>query len=457
MILVDLGRGRDRLGGSCFAQVFSALGNVPPDLEDAKDLIAFFESVQSLRKKILAYHDRSDGGLFATVCEMAFAGGCGVDVFAPTNAALFSEELGAVIQVASDDADSVIAAFTSRALVARAIGAPTTDDRITIRGEGDVVRFSDTRSFLRGVWSETTHAIARMRDDAICADQEQAWRIDSSDPGLHAYVPFEPLAPFVNKGAKPRVAILREQGVNGQIEMAAAFDHAGFEAVDVHMSDLLENRVDLRSFRGLAACGGFSYGDVLGAGEGWAKSILFHPPTRDMFKAFFERSDAFTLGVCNGCQMTSALSELVPGGRSWPRFVTNKSERFEARVAMVEILESPSIFLQGMAGARLPIAVAHGEGRAELSEDQASALFEAKLVSARFVDNHGKPTDLYPANPNGSPRGITAVTTPDGRATILMPHPERVFRAIQHSWRPREWEGDGPWMRMFRNARNWVG
>ncbi|MGZ3423464.1 MAG: phosphoribosylformylglycinamidine synthase, partial [Polyangiales bacterium] len=453
LVLVDLGRGKNRLGGSCLAQVFSAIGDAPPDLDEPALLRAFFDTLQAHRGKLLAYHDRSDGGLFATVTEMAFAGGCGVEIDVPSVAALFSEELGAVLQVRAEDEATILAAFPH----ARTIGKPTTDDRITIRMKGAPV-LSETRSFLRGVWSETTHAIARMRDDASCADEEQAARTDANDPGLHAHLTFDPNeAPFVNKGARPRVAILREQGVNGQIEMAAAFDRAGFEAVDVHMSDLLENRVDLRSFRGVAACGGFSYGDVLGAGEGWAKSILFHPKTREMFAAFFARPDTFTLGVCNGCQMTSTLAELVPGAELWPRFVTNKSERFEARVAMVEVLDSPSILLRGMAGSRLPIAVAHGEGRAELANDgQLDALIAKKLVAARFVDNHGQPTERYPYNPNGSPRGITAVTTPDGRATILMPHPERVFRAVQYSWRPRDWKEDGPWMRLFRNARSWV-
>jgi phosphoribosylformylglycinamidine synthase len=453
LVLVDLGRGKDRLGGSCLAQVFSQVGDTAPDLDDPALLRDFFAAITACRSKILAYHDRSDGGLFATITEMAFAGGCGVEIDVPNVAALFSEELGAVLQVRAEDEKAILAAFPH----ARSIGKRTEDDRVTVKISGKVV-LSEARTFLRGVWSETTHAIARMRDDATCADEEQAARTDAKDPGLQAHLTFDPNeAPMVNKGARPRVAILREQGVNGQIEMAAAFDRAGFEAVDVHMSDLLQNRVDLRSFRGVAACGGFSYGDVLGAGEGWAKSILFHQKTREMFASFFARPDTFTLGVCNGCQMTSTLAELVPGASDWPRFVTNRSERFEARLATVEILESPSILFAGMAGSRLPIAVAHGEGRAELARDgQLEALVRQKLVAARFVDNHGNATERYPYNPNGSPGGITAVTTPDGRATILMPHPERVFRAVQYSWRPRDWNGDGPWMRLFRNARSWV-
>jgi phosphoribosylformylglycinamidine synthase len=298
-----------------------------------------------------------------------------------------------------------------------------------------------------------------LRDDPACADEEQAARTDPDDPGLTPMVPFavdeDVAAPFVARGARPRVAILREQGVNGQIEMAAAFDRAGFDAVDVHMSDVLEGRVALDGFRGLAACGGFSYGDVLGAGEGWAKSILFHGRARDAFAAFFARPDTFTLGVCNGCQMLSNLKELIPGADAWPRFVRNRSEQFEARLALVRVEESPSLLLRGMAGARLPIAVAHGEGRAEL--DDPAALEATGLVAARFVDHHGRVAERYPDNPNGSPRGITALTTPDGRVTIMMPHPERVFRAVQYSWRPPDWREDGPWLRMFRNARVWVG
>jgi len=302
----------------------------------------------------------------------------------------------------------------------------------------------------------------RLRDDATCADQEHEARLDARDPGLSVTLSFDPnddiVRSLVRSGAeRPRVAILREQGVNGQVEMAAAFDRAGFSAVDVHMSDLLGGTVDLRSFRGLAACGGFSYGDVLGAGEGWAKSILFNARAREQFSEFFARPDAFALGVCNGCQMLSNLRELVPGAELWPRFVKNRSEQFEARVCMVEITESPSLLLSGMQGSRLPIAVAHGEGRAEFADDQARAALEASgLVGARYIDHFGKVTEHYPENPNGSPQGITALCNRDGRVTLLMPHPERVFRSVQHSWHPREWGEDGPWLRMFRNARAWV-
>jgi phosphoribosylformylglycinamidine synthase len=469
LVLVDLGAGQNRLGGSCLAQVYGQLGDAAPDVDDPAALKGFFEVVQAERPRLLAYHDRADGGLFATLCEMAFAGGCGVEVqLEPGDefAQLFAEELGAVVQVRAGDADAVVAAFGARGIAARVIGAPTTDDRITIR-QGNARIFMEPRAALRAIWAETTHAIARLRDDATCADQEQSLRADAGDPGLHAHVPFDVdedvAAPFIARGARPRVAILREQGVNGQIEMAAAFDRAGFEAVDVHMTDVLEGRVNLAdgTFRGFAACGGFSYGDVLGAGEGWAKSILFHPKARDMFHAFFAREGTFTLGVCNGCQMVSNLKSLVPGADAWPRFVRNKSERFEARLSLVEIVDSPSLFFRGMAGARIPVAVSHGEGRVEVAEEaQLDALASRKLVAARFVDHHGKATEIYPRNPNGSPRGITAVTTPDGRATILMPHPERVFRAVQLSWHPRAWDqgrGDSPWMRMFRTARVWVG
>ncbi len=471
LVLVDLGGGKDRLGGSCLAQVYGQLGDAPPDVDDPAKLKAFFEIVQAERGRILAYHDRSDGGLFAAACEMAFASGCGAEVSLPGEdvlAQLFSEELGALLQVRAADANRVVSAFTGRGIAAHVAGAPTSDDRITFRGL-DASLFSEARSVLRAVWSETTHAIARLRDDAACADQEQATRADANDPGRHAALTFaldeDVAAPFLTAartkgGARPRVAILREQGVNGQLEMAAAFDRAGFEAVDVHMSDLLEQRIDLAdgSFRGVAACGGFSYGDVLGAGEGWAKSILFHARVRDMFAAFAARAGTFTLGVCNGCQMVSNLKSLVPGAEAWPRFVRNRSERFEARLSLVEIVDSPSIFFRGMDGSRMPIAVSHGEGRVEVADDaQLDALVTQRLVAARFVDHHGQPTERYPENPNGSPRGITAVTTPDGRATILMPHPERVFRAVQLSWRPREWREDSPWMRMFRNARAWVG
>jgi phosphoribosylformylglycinamidine synthase len=472
LLLVDLGGRQDRLGGSALAQVYGQLGDRPPDLDDPRALKGFFAAIQELNTAglLLAYHDRSDGGLVVTLLEMAFAGGVGFDVGVESPdalAALFSEELGAVIAVPTPALDRVFEAFAKQGIGSSASllpGGPRAGDRIVIRGAGGLPLLEESRSALRGIWSETTHAIASLRDDPTCADEEQAARVDPDDPGLSAAPSFdvdEDVAAAVIAragGARPRVAILREQGVNGQIEMAAAFDRAGFEAVDVHMSDLLGGRRDLRDFRGLAACGGFSYGDVLGAGEGWAKSILFNPRARDLFAGFFARQDSFALGVCNGCQMLSALKEIIPGADGWPRFVRNRSDGFEARVAMLTVTESPSVLLAGMAGSRLPIAVAHGEGRAEWASEAARAAFEGQgLVAARFIDHRGLITERYPENPNGSPQGVTALTTPDGRVTLFMPHPERVFRAVQNSWRPPTWREDGPWMRIFRNARVWVG
>ena len=470
LLLVDLGRGQHRLGGSALAQVYGRLGTTPPDLDDPALLRAFFGGIQALNAAgiLLAYHDRSDGGLLAALCEMAFAGGTGLDVDLAAlpgdpRAILFNEELGAVLQVRASDAARAEIALRAAGLAdcIHRIGRPAAGDRIVLRRASETL-FEASRSELRGIWSETTHAMQALRDDPTCADEEQAGRCDPADPGLHVHPTFDldedVAAPLVVRGARPRVAILREQGVNGQLEMAAAFDRAGFDAVDVHMSDLLEGRTTLDGFRGLAACGGFSYGDVLGAGEGWAKSILFNARARAELTRFLARPDAFALGVCNGCQMLSNLHELVPGAGDWPRFVRNRSEQFEARLSLVEVLESPSVLLRGMAGSRLPIAVAHGEGRAEFaSPEKLEALRARGLVAARFVDHHGRPAERYPENPNGSPGGITAVTTPDGRVTILMPHPERVFRAVQYSWRPAGWGEDGPWMRLFRNARAWVG
>ena len=461
LLFIDLGGGRNRLGGSALAQVHRAVGSVAPDLDDPAALRNFFHAIGELRRtgRILAYHDRSDGGLFTTLIEMAFAGGTGLRVALDELGTdplrvLFSEELGAVLQVRESDLEAVLGKLRRQGLgeCSFQIGAPNRDDRVVFTlGEREILARSRTE--LRRAWSETTHRMQALRDNAECADQEQDLRCDPSDPGLSVVLPFDPsadpAAPSVARGARPRLAILREQGVNGQVEMAAAFHGAGFECVDVHMSDLLGGRVSLAEFRGLAACGGFSYGDVLGAGEGWAKSILFHARAREEFAAFFERSNSFALGVCNGCQMLSNLRELIPGAESWPRFVRNLSEQFEARLCLVEIAESPSILLRGMAGARLPIVVAHGEGRAEFEG-------ETGIVAARFVDNRGAVTEHYPENPNGSPGGITALTTPDGRVTIMMPHPERVFRTVQHSWHPDGWGEDGPWMRLFRNARLFV-
>jgi phosphoribosylformylglycinamidine synthase len=472
LLLVDLGAGKNRLGASCLAQVHGQLGAEPPDLDSPEMLRGFFEAIQQLNAagQLLAYHDRSDGGLLVTLLEMAFASGCGLEIEIPDDArgrgpvaSLFAEELGAVVQVRAGDADAVTATFARQGLAGAVhrIGRPVAGDRISLRHAGAIV-FEEGRATLRALWSETTHALQSRRDDPTCAAEEHATRMDASDPGRSAQLRFDPAVDvasgFLSARNRPRMAILREQGVNGQMEMAAAFARAGFDAVDVHMSDLLAGAVNLTGFRGLAACGGFSYGDVLGAGEGWAKSILFHAGVRAQFTEFFARPDTFALGVCNGCQMMSGLKEIIPGAQHWPRFVRNRSEQFEARLALVQIQRSPSIFFTGMEGSRLPIAVAHGEGRAELeSSAQRDSLEAAGLVAARYVDNHGRVTERYPENPSGSPGGMTALTTPDGRVTILMPHPERVFRSAQLSWHPAAWGEDSPWMRLFRNARVWVG
>ena len=472
LILIDLGRGQNRVGASILAQVYGKLGRQAPDVDDAEDLKAFFAVIQGLNQddRLLAYHDRSDGGLLTTVLEMAFAGHCGLNMCldALANdadelaAVLFNEELGAVVQVHQDHTADVLAQFSAAGLgdCVAVIGKPVNGPHVAISYNGQPV-FAGERRELQRQWSETSYQIQRLRDNADCADQEFETLLDEDNPGLTAKLSFDVnqdiAAPYIKKGMRPQVAILREQGVNGQVEMAAAFDRAGFSTVDVHMSDILSGRISLEQFKGLVACGGFSYGDVLGAGEGWAKSILFNARARDGFQAFFERKDSFALGVCNGCQMMSNLHELIPGTENWPRFVRNRSEQFEARVAMVQVQESASIFLQGMAGSRLPIAIAHGEGHAEFESEE--ALLQADLsgsVALRFIDNHGKVTESYPANPNGSPRGITGLSNKDGRVTIMMPHPERVFRAVQNSWRPDEWQEDAGWMRMFRNARVWV-
>ncbi len=470
LILIDLGRGRNRLGGSTLAQVYNQLGDTVPDLDAPEDLQAFFAVIQELNAagRLLAYHDRSDGGLLATLAELMFAGGCGVtalldDLGEEPLAALFAEELGAVLQVRAADRKAVLARLTAAGLgeCSHVIGAPNGEDRLILRHAGETV-FAASRAELRRLWSETSYRMQALRDHPACAREAFEAACDSTDPGLNVRLTFDPAediaAPFIANGARPRLAILREQGVNGQVEMAAAFDRAGFAAVDVHMSDIIAGRIALADFHGVAACGGFSYGDVLGAGEGWAKSILFNPRARDEFAAFFARSDSFGLGVCNGCQMLSNLRELIAGADLWPHFVRNRVEQFEARLSLVEVLPSPSLFLQGMEGARLPIAVAHGEGRAEFRADSGpDEALAAGVVALRFVDNLGRPAETYPANPNGSPGGITGLCSRDGRFTILMPHPERVFRAVQYSWRPDGWGEDGPWLRLFRNARRWLG
>jgi phosphoribosylformylglycinamidine synthase len=467
LILVDLGLGKNRMGGSALAQVYGETDSQVPDV-DAATLKDFFAAIQLLNKvgKLLAYHDRSDGGLFVTLVEMAFAGHCGIEValdsFAGNTAAvLFNEELGAVLQVRSADVYEVRTAFAGLGSHVHDLGLVTTDNQVRFTFNGVSV-LEDSRIALQCMWSETTYRMQSLRDNPVCAQQEYDRILDETDAGLHAHLTYDiqnnVAGPYISTGVRPKMAILREQGVNGQVEMAAAFDRAGFQTYDVHMSDIISGRLSLKDFAGFVACGGFSYGDVLGAGEGWAKSILFNSCARDEFSAFFQRSDSFSLGVCNGCQMMSNLHSIIPGTEHWPHFVRNKSEQFEARFAMVEVLESPSLFFSDMAGSRMPIAVAHGEGFAEFSDANTvqNALAD-KLVSMRFVDNTGQPTEVYPFNPNGSPQGITGLTTKDGRFSIMMPHPERVFRTVQQSWHPDSWGEDSPWLRMFRNVRKFIG
>ncbi len=470
LLLIDLGAGKNRLGASCLAQVFKSLGEAPADLDTPEHLKAFFTAIQNLAEadKLLAYHDRSDGGLAITLIEMAFAGHCGLDInlaAAPEDilAALYSEEPGAVVQIRSEDKAAVLRVFEDAGIgeLVSELGRPTTDRQIRIHAAGKVVLDRDLQS-LRKLWSATSYQMQKLRDNPECAEQELATKLDMNNPGITPKLTFDPAdkvaADLVGSGERPAVAILREQGVNSHFEMAAAFERAGFRAIDVHMSDILGGDVSLAEFTGLVACGGFSYGDVLGAGEGWAKSILFNGRARDEFRAFFERDNTFTLGICNGCQMLSNLKELIPGTEHWPHFVRNASEQFEARFSLVRIEPSRSIFLQGMAGSHLPIAISHGEGLAEyVSEGAARFSNESGQVAARFVDNYGDIARTYPANPNGSPFGITGLTNADGRVTIMMPHPERVARSVQNSWCPADWPEDGPWQRMFDNARKWVG
>ncbi len=466
LLFIDLAAGRTRLGGSILMQCQDEVGITAPDVEDSGRLRAFFELMQhpNLRSKLLAYHDRSDGGLFATLAEMAFASRCGLDMALPGGVDsvgfLFNEELGAVIQVRTGDADGVVEAFASRDIAVSPIATPMGEDMIRV-SQGNRSVFERSRSSLQRRWSETSYRIQRLRDNPECADEEYARISDHGDPGLSAKLSFDinedVAAPMIAVGTRPRVAILREQGVNSQVEMAAAFTRAGFSAIDVHMSEILSGSLDLTSFKGLVACGGFSYGDVLGAGEGWAKSILFHPVARSVFADFFARSETFGLGVCNGCQMMASLKELIPGAEAWPRFVTNRSEQFEARFSLVQVSEGPSILFAGMAGSHMPIAVSHGEGRADISATDASSLLASQLVPLRFVDNYLDIAETYPMNPNGSPLGIASVTTDDGRFTAMMPHPERVYRTVQNSWHPSQWQEDSPWMRLFRNARSFVG
>jgi phosphoribosylformylglycinamidine synthase len=523
LLLIDLGRGKNRLGGSILAQVVSQTGEAPPDVESATALKNFWGVIQQLgqEKKILAYHDRSDGGLLATAVEMAFAGHVGVTLDLPGPVAgvadpglsglteagynqsafaqFFSEELGAVIQVRSADLEYVLGVFRVSDLQScvSPIGTLNRDHAFRVRQHGKIL-LDENLFALRAIWSDVTRRIQTLRDNPKCAEQEYQLKLDPSDPGIRPVITFDLTESLHTKSeknaeaaepgpsdvhqhsavsefashsspgvwpvglgtfrARPLIAVLREQGVNSEVEMAAAFTRAGFKAIDVHMTDILAGRISLQDFRGLVACGGFSYGDVLGAGEGWAKSILFHERALKEFAAFFERSDTFALGVCNGCQMMSAIRSIIPGSDLWPRFVQNQSERFEARFSSLKIEQTPSVLFAGMEGSVIPIAVAHGEGYAEFPDAAAAqACSDSGLVCARFVDNRHKVTELYPLNPNGSPFGITALTTTDGRVTILMPHPERVFRTCQLSWHPADWPEDSPWMRLFRNARAWIG
>lgn len=469
LILIDLGEGANFLAGSALAQVYQQLGQLPPDLDDPQLIKNFFAAIQNLKQQnlLLAYHDRSDGGLLATLCEMSFAGHVGISVqFDELNshslAVLFNEELGAVIQVKRIDREKVLNELKKYHLqhCSHLIGKLNNEDKLIISSQQKEI-FSELRVQLQQWWSETSYRMQALRDNPQCAQQEFSLIQDVKNPGLHADLTFDLneniAAAYLNLNAKPKVAILREQGVNGQLEMAAAFDRAGFSSVDVHMSDIISGTINLAEFKGLAACGGFSYGDVLGAGTGWAQSILLNSSARDQFTEFFQRKDTFALGVCNGCQMMSQLKSLIPGTEYWPRFLRNQSEQFEARFSMVEILPSNSIFLRGMAGSKLPIVVSHGEGFAAFANSSdIKNCVDNNLIALRYIDNYGNYTEQYPANPNGSPQGITALTNTDGRVMILMPHPERIFRTPQWSWHPKNWGEDSPWLRIFRNARVWV-
>lgn len=506
LVLIDLGRGKMRMGGSIIGQVLNQSGNEVPDLDDPKDLIAMVNAVNELRAKglILAYHDKGDGGLLATAAEMAFAGHVGVALNVDmlitegdgisdsrmdsgegknwgkqvsgrredlTLRALFNEELGAVLQIKTADRTEVLQVLREHGLIqcSHVIGKTRPASSPVDAGKGELQVWRDAQkvfgaslSDLHQVWDAVSWKITQQRDNPVCADSEHAAAGVPADPGMHVYLTFDPqenvAAPFINVAAKPRVAVLREQGVNSHVEMAYAFAEAGFDAVDVHMSDLQAGRAQLKDFAGVVACGGFSYGDTLGAGIGWARSITFNDRLSEQFQAFFGRTDTFGLGVCNGCQMFAELADIIPGAQDWPRFTQNQSNRFEARLSMVEVLESPSLFLQGMAGSRLPIAVAHGEGYANF---QFRGNADQVVKAMRYVDNHGQPTEQYPFNPNGSAGGLTAVTTADGRFTAMMPHPERVFRNVQMSWTDYSKVGDksefSPWMRVWRNARKWLG
>jgi len=466
LLLIDLGERKNRLGATALAQVYKQLGDKPADVVNVAKLKNFFDAMQALvaERKLLAYHDRSDGGLITTLAEMAFAGNCGVDVDISALgdndlAVLFNEELGAVIQVSESELSAVREVLKAHDLLGLTyeLGSVSLEDRFEIT-RGSKKLLSEKRSELRGIWAELTHQMQRLRDNPECADQEFEAKKATDNKGLSAHLTYDVnediAAPYINKGVKPKVAVLREQGVNSHVEMAAAFDRAGFAAIDVHMSDLMAGRYNLNDFNAMVACGGFSYGDVLGAGGGWAKSILFNPQLRDQFSQFFANESTLSLGVCNGCQFISTLAEIIPGAENWPRFVRNKSERFEARAAMVKINDTNSLWFKGMAGSHMPIAVSHGEGRVEFkTPENLTALQAQNLIVAQYIDSHLNVTETYPANPNGSALGITAISNVDGRIAAMMPHPERVFRAVSNSWYPEDWSEDGAWMRIFRNAR----
>ncbi|RKZ49914.1 MAG: phosphoribosylformylglycinamidine synthase [Gammaproteobacteria bacterium] len=471
LLLIDLGLGKNRLGGSCLTQVYQEISGSTPDVESIQDLKVFFRSVQLLNEAgiILAYHDRSDGGLFTTLSEMAFAARQGIDINLDYSGAdssgeilpaLFNEELGAIIQIRAEDLHEVHKAFKDAEFLQdhiHEIGTLNQDRKLRIIKNKETV-FEEELLSLHRSWSETTFKMQALRDNPVSAKQEYDRLLDNDDPGLFVDITFNAdeqiHAPYVNSGAKPRMAVLREQGVNGQVEMAAAFHHAEFECIDLHMSDIISGSVSLASFKGLVACGGFSYGDVLGAGRGWANSVLFNEVARNEFQSFFARQDTFGLGVCNGCQMFSHLKDIIPGAEHWPVFNRNISEQFEARLVMVKVLNSPSILLTGMQDSQLPIVVAHGEGRVEHQNEESA---KQVIATIQYIDHSGKTTEIYPMNPNGSPQGQTGFTTNDGRFTIMMPHPERVFLKKQYSWLPGTWNAEnGPWMRMFYNARQWI-
>jgi phosphoribosylformylglycinamidine synthase len=457
LLLIDLGNGKNRLGGSALAQVYNQIASQTPDCEDASQIKALYQFMTENRNKILAYHDRADGGLFTTLVEMAFAGHTGLDIDITSNTFeyLFNEELGAVIQVATSNIDSIMACAKTSGLdgIISSVARLNSNLNINIKKGSDTV-FSQDLSEMQKVWSKTSYEMQKLRDNPECAEQEFAL-ISNENQGIVTNLTYDPSKRVaINTGAKPKMAILREQGVNGQIEMAAAFERAGFDVVDVHMSDLIDKGLSLSEFKGLVACGGFSYGDVLGAGGGWAKTILNHSQVRDNFEAFFNTEDSFSLGVCNGCQMLSQLHELIPGTEFWPTFEPNLSEQFEGRFSTVKISKTPSILLDGMEGSTFPIAVAHGEGRALFTADNQA---NAQAYSAmHYVDSAGNNTETYPLNPNGSPDGLAGLCSKDGRVTIMMPHPERVYRTVQNSWHPDNWGDDAPTMKIFDNARNWV-